>query len=249
MESGTGLGMSLREDLADIITGRLEALGWTQSELAERAGKQEPTISRIIHTDANVRVSTIGDICRALGVKPKLVAQNIENPKSKETLEAERQTYAGIIEEEHKEAVSGAVGNAVIQYLSTHGLWSAQALDESTDEYKPDRYDAIRAAARRGARDHFMFSALAWHGGAVRDIPIGRVYGAREADSGDLGVCDRSLSGQARTWRLMAWEDGRRQPDLSDDPGQSFREDLLPRLHHASFANWIQVHHDAGLTR
>ena len=65
-------GVLLRLNLAEIVLRRLDALGWTQAELAKRAGKRESFISRIIHSDANCEFDTAGRILFALGVEVEL---------------------------------------------------------------------------------------------------------------------------------------------------------------------------------
>ena len=66
-------GVHLRLNLAEIVIRQLNANGWTQAELAERIGKKEPFISRIIHSDTNCTFDTAGRILFALGVQAELV--------------------------------------------------------------------------------------------------------------------------------------------------------------------------------
>ncbi|MCW5766709.1 MAG: helix-turn-helix transcriptional regulator [Phycisphaeraceae bacterium] len=65
-------GIDLRLDLAHAIVRRLDALGWSQNELAQRCGLKPSFISRLIHSDSNCSFSTAARVLSALGVRPRL---------------------------------------------------------------------------------------------------------------------------------------------------------------------------------
>ena len=68
-----GRSHTLREDLSLLIIRRLEELGWTQKQLAQKCGKNESFISRIIHTDTNATFEVAAAILHALDIQPRLV--------------------------------------------------------------------------------------------------------------------------------------------------------------------------------
>lgn len=51
-----------------------KALGWSQSELAERAGVSRPTVARI-EAGQQVRVSTLNAVAEALGMRVEISVQ------------------------------------------------------------------------------------------------------------------------------------------------------------------------------
>lgn len=53
--------------------------GWTQEELARRAGLRQPRIAEIERGDANPRLETLARVARALGVE---VADLLRNPEA-----------------------------------------------------------------------------------------------------------------------------------------------------------------------
>ena len=65
-------GIDLRLDFADIILKQLDEKGWTQKQLAEKIGKKESFISRIIHAESNCTFETVGCILFALDIKVEL---------------------------------------------------------------------------------------------------------------------------------------------------------------------------------
>lgn len=67
--SAPGVGFQLRLSLSEILLKHLRLKGWTQSRLAKQAEMKEPQISRIIHSDANCTLDTIGKLFFALGVR------------------------------------------------------------------------------------------------------------------------------------------------------------------------------------
>ncbi len=72
-------GIQLRLNLAEIVIRQLDARGWTQRDLAERAGLKEPYVSRVIHSDANCTLESAGRLLHALGVEAALKeTENVE---------------------------------------------------------------------------------------------------------------------------------------------------------------------------
>jgi len=67
-----GHGYELRMSLATLVLRRLDALGWTQRQLAEAAGMKEPFVSRVIHGDQNCTFDVAGRLLFALGIKARL---------------------------------------------------------------------------------------------------------------------------------------------------------------------------------
>src|SRR5438046_1124586 len=72
--SGEGVGLDLRLDLADIITTALRTKRISQKSLAIAAGLHPPMVNRLVHGNANCEFSTAGNILFALGFRAKLVA-------------------------------------------------------------------------------------------------------------------------------------------------------------------------------
>ena len=68
-----GRSETLRQDLSAIMIRRLGELGWTQKQLAQRCGKTESFISRLIHTDTNCTFEVAAHVLHALGAQPRLV--------------------------------------------------------------------------------------------------------------------------------------------------------------------------------
>ncbi|MCW5775814.1 MAG: helix-turn-helix transcriptional regulator [Phycisphaeraceae bacterium] len=88
-----GFGNSLRHDVAMLIVDRLEELGWHQRDLARVLGKPDSFISRLIHSDSNCTVETIGEVCHALGIKPLITAR-----ESRPTTALHAETRVPVIE-------------------------------------------------------------------------------------------------------------------------------------------------------
>lgn len=59
MPSNTRTLVRRKKQIAERIAGLLEAKGWTQKELAERAGMKESYVSKVLHADANLTLGTI----------------------------------------------------------------------------------------------------------------------------------------------------------------------------------------------
>lgn len=68
----------LRLSLAKIMCRRLGELGYTLSELADKAGMPELRLLRIIHSDRNTSFETAGRILFALGVEAELISRPAE---------------------------------------------------------------------------------------------------------------------------------------------------------------------------
>lgn len=74
------LGLELPKGYLGVNVYRLRsAAGWTQKELARRAGARQPRIAEIERGDANPRLETLATLARALGVE---VADLLRNPES-----------------------------------------------------------------------------------------------------------------------------------------------------------------------
>jgi ribosome-binding protein aMBF1 (putative translation factor) len=61
-------GYELRLEFSRLVLRHLRAKGWTQKELADRAGVKASFINRLIHSDANWTSDSAGRILHALGV-------------------------------------------------------------------------------------------------------------------------------------------------------------------------------------
>jgi len=68
-------GLELRLNLAEIVIRHLRQKGWTQRELALRISRKESYISRIVHSDANCTLDTVGRLLFALGVHARLAEE------------------------------------------------------------------------------------------------------------------------------------------------------------------------------
>lgn len=65
-------GLDLRLDLAEIIIRNLNARGWSQRKLAAASGMKESQLSRVIHSNANCTLDTVGRILFALDARARL---------------------------------------------------------------------------------------------------------------------------------------------------------------------------------
>lgn len=61
----------LSADFGEVIRDARRTNGWSQSELAERAGVSRPTVARV-EANNDVSTSTIAKIAHALGLKLEL---------------------------------------------------------------------------------------------------------------------------------------------------------------------------------
>lgn len=61
-------GLELRLNVAEIIISALRRKGWRQGDLAREASMKESFISRVLHSDANCTLDTVGRLFHALGV-------------------------------------------------------------------------------------------------------------------------------------------------------------------------------------
>lgn len=69
----------------DSVSEARKALGWSQRELAERAGVSRPTVARI-EAGQQVRVGTLNAVAAALGMHVEIsVQQGRTDSKSKES--------------------------------------------------------------------------------------------------------------------------------------------------------------------
>ena len=61
-------GLELRLNLAEMIISALRRRGWRQGDLARKASMKESFISRVLHSNANCTLDTVGKLIHALGV-------------------------------------------------------------------------------------------------------------------------------------------------------------------------------------
>ncbi len=71
-ETAEGVGLELRLSLSEIVIRRLRQLNWTQRKLAEHAGFKESFVSRVLHSDDNCTLDTVGRLLHAVGVRARL---------------------------------------------------------------------------------------------------------------------------------------------------------------------------------
>lgn len=79
---GTKKYVNRQLGFAATVSEKLKSVGMTQRELAEKMGKKESYISRILSGDANPTLKTIAEIEVALGVD--VIAFNLEKSAAKE---------------------------------------------------------------------------------------------------------------------------------------------------------------------
>ncbi len=66
------VGLGLKVDLSRLVLRSLRAKGWTQRRLATACGMKESFVSRVIHSDDNCTLDTVGRLMFALGVDIRL---------------------------------------------------------------------------------------------------------------------------------------------------------------------------------
>jgi transcriptional regulator with XRE-family HTH domain len=71
-DSPDGVAFELRLDFADLINRGLDANGWSQKQLAEKAGMTEAAISVLARAGRNFTVETLGRVLYALGFGAEL---------------------------------------------------------------------------------------------------------------------------------------------------------------------------------
>ena len=86
-------GLDLRLSLSGLILKHLECNGWTQGELARRAGLKEPYISRVLHGNANCTLDTVGKLLFALGTTAQLQERGVVSEPPVVTRQARVSTY------------------------------------------------------------------------------------------------------------------------------------------------------------
>ena len=69
-------GMKLRLNLAELVIQQLNSNGWSQRDLAQKAGLKEAYISRVLHSDTNCTFESAGRILFALGIKAALLPES-----------------------------------------------------------------------------------------------------------------------------------------------------------------------------
>lgn len=72
-DSPEGVGYELRLNLSEIVLRNLRSKGWTQRRLADESKKLESYITRVVHSQQNCGLDTVGKILHALGVRASLV--------------------------------------------------------------------------------------------------------------------------------------------------------------------------------
>jgi transcriptional regulator with XRE-family HTH domain len=72
-KDGRYVQLLMRNDFAQLIAEGLRAKGMTQRELADATGTQEAFISRLIHGESNLQLSTIAKILQPLGIVPTII--------------------------------------------------------------------------------------------------------------------------------------------------------------------------------
>ncbi len=72
-DSPEGVGYELRLNLSEIVLRNLRSKGWTQRQLADESKKLESYITRVVHSQQNCGLDTVGQILYALGVRASLV--------------------------------------------------------------------------------------------------------------------------------------------------------------------------------
>ena len=68
--------LTLQLDFARIVMSKLDELGWSQRQLARQCEMEESFISRVIHSDENLTLTTISRILFALGVEGRLTERS-----------------------------------------------------------------------------------------------------------------------------------------------------------------------------
>ena len=72
-----GISLKLRLSLAEILQSNLKSRGWTQRKLADKTNKKEAYISRVMHSEANCTLDTIGELLFALGIRARLQQETL----------------------------------------------------------------------------------------------------------------------------------------------------------------------------
>ncbi len=67
-----GYAVVLALDLAEIVIQGMRDRDWSETELAEVADIPVGLVSRIVHSNADVKLSVVGKLLHALGVRPRL---------------------------------------------------------------------------------------------------------------------------------------------------------------------------------
>lgn len=68
-QTSEGVAYDLRLDFADIVLKKIIEKGWTHEELAKRTGYSVDWMHRMAHSDCNLTIKQIGEICHAIGIK------------------------------------------------------------------------------------------------------------------------------------------------------------------------------------
>jgi len=114
--SPESVGLDLRLDFSGIIIRNLRKKGWSQRDLALKAGYKESFISRLLHSNANCTFETAGNVLFALGLRAGLEerAESVQGSICTELASAlplsvylEDSTYAEESIQSSEEAIEG----------------------------------------------------------------------------------------------------------------------------------------------
>jgi transcriptional regulator with XRE-family HTH domain len=68
-KTSDSVGVEFRVSLSEIVIRHLRIRKWNQRQLAEATGLKESYISRVLHSNANCTLDTIGTLFFALGIR------------------------------------------------------------------------------------------------------------------------------------------------------------------------------------
>ena len=128
-KSQHGAGMDLRLDFAEIVLRRLRELNWNQKQLADAVEMKEPQLTKLIHSDSNCTVDTIGRLLNALGIRTSLVRQIADEPTSTAICITDNSRYREVISTTRQGAKYGHQ-----EKTSTKPVWIHPSPRFSTDE-------------------------------------------------------------------------------------------------------------------
>lgn len=69
-------------DFTSQLWARLQHLGWTQKDLADKVGKKPPYVSRVLNGSHNATVETLVTLAHAAGLEVKVSLESLEIDKS-----------------------------------------------------------------------------------------------------------------------------------------------------------------------
>lgn len=68
-------------DFTSQLWVRLKQLGWTQKDLADKVGKKQPYVSRVLNGNHNATVETLVTLAHAAGLEVKLSLESLDSEK------------------------------------------------------------------------------------------------------------------------------------------------------------------------